>query len=136
MEDNQEDLKEETRLKVNKSKKGLLTSSILICSLQKNYSKHGKEHPAYIQRTILLGEIAIQPVSTHSTSTLISRKEDTRLEATSGFAPKRGMVLPFTPLTMTFDSVNYFVDMPRVSFKTQSMQLNTAVCTLNWKRVL
>ncbi|XP_072984475.1 ABC transporter G family member 42-like [Typha latifolia] len=27
-------------------------------------------------------------------------------------APKRGMVLPFTPLAMSFDEVNYFVDMP------------------------
>jgi hypothetical protein len=29
-------------------------------------------------------------------------------------APKRGMVLPFTPLAMSFDSVNYYVDMPAV----------------------
>ncbi|KAF3943051.1 hypothetical protein CMV_030353, partial [Castanea mollissima] len=27
-------------------------------------------------------------------------------------ATKRGMILPFTPLTMSFDSVNYYVDMP------------------------
>nr|POF20091.1 abc transporter g family member 42 [Quercus suber] len=27
-------------------------------------------------------------------------------------ASKRGMILPFTPLTMSFDSVNYYVDMP------------------------
>ncbi|CAN0878151.1 ABC transporter G family member 29 [Linum grandiflorum] len=32
--------------------------------------------------------------------------------AASGVAPKRGMVLPFTPLAMSFDSVNYYVDMP------------------------
>lgn len=29
-------------------------------------------------------------------------------------ASKRGMILPFTPLTMSFDSVNYYVDMPSV----------------------
>ncbi|KAL6996410.1 ABC transporter G member 29 [Sarracenia purpurea var. burkii] len=34
------------------------------------------------------------------------------LETTNGVIPKRGMVLPFTPLDMSFDSVNYFVDMP------------------------
>ncbi|KAF9690091.1 hypothetical protein SADUNF_Sadunf01G0159800 [Salix dunnii] len=34
------------------------------------------------------------------------------LEAANGVAHKRGMVLPFTPLAMSFDSVNYFVDMP------------------------
>lgn len=28
--------------------------------------------------------------------------------------PKRGMVLPFTPLAMSFDSVNYCVHMPSV----------------------
>ncbi|RRT47913.1 hypothetical protein B296_00031131 [Ensete ventricosum] len=32
--------------------------------------------------------------------------------AAAGVAPKRGMVLPFTPLTMSFDEVNYYVDMP------------------------
>ncbi|KAK0597989.1 hypothetical protein LWI29_030582 [Acer saccharum] len=29
-----------------------------------------------------------------------------------GIAVKKGMILPFTPLSMSFDSVNYFVDMP------------------------
>lgn len=33
----------------------------------------------------------------------------------NGVAPKRGMVLPFTPLAMSFDDVNYYVDMPPVS---------------------
>jgi hypothetical protein len=39
---------------------------------------------------------------------------DSTLEAANGVAPKRGMVLPFTPLAMSFDSVNYYVDMPAV----------------------
>jgi hypothetical protein len=30
-------------------------------------------------------------------------------------APRRGMVLPFNPLAMSFDNVNYYVDMPAVS---------------------
>ena len=29
---------------------------------------------------------------------------------------KKGMILPFQPLTMTFLNVNYFVDMPKVYF--------------------
>ena len=33
----------------------------------------------------------------------------------TGVSPKRGMVLPFTPLAMSFDEVNYYVDMPAVS---------------------
>lgn len=34
--------------------------------------------------------------------------------AAAGIGPKRGMVLPFTPLAMSFDAVNYFVDVPPV----------------------
>ncbi|KAG6519908.1 ABC transporter G family member 42-like [Zingiber officinale] len=34
------------------------------------------------------------------------------INAVTNVAPKRGMVLPFTPLSMSFDEVNYFVDMP------------------------
>lgn len=30
--------------------------------------------------------------------------------------PRKGMILPFQPLTMTFHNVNYFVDMPKVCF--------------------
>lgn len=45
-----------------------------------------------------------------SSGSSISRNDDLNL----GGAPKRGMVLPFTPLAMSFDSVNYFVDMPPV----------------------
>jgi hypothetical protein len=30
-------------------------------------------------------------------------------------SPRRGMVLPFSPLAMSFDNVNYYVDMPAVS---------------------
>ncbi|GER36151.1 ABC transporter family pleiotropic drugresistance protein [Striga asiatica] len=33
-------------------------------------------------------------------------------DAQSSTKSKKGMVLPFTPLVMSFDSVNYFVDMP------------------------
>lgn len=34
---------------------------------------------------------------------------------------KRGMVLPFTPLTMSFDNVNYYVDMPKVTPNPKSL---------------
>ena len=30
---------------------------------------------------------------------------------------KRGMVLPFTPLSITFDEIRYAVDMPQVQLK-------------------
>ncbi|CAN6441234.1 unnamed protein product [Victoria cruziana] len=42
----------------------------------------------------------------------LHRNADTVLEMAAGVAPKRGMVLPFTPLAMTFNDVNYYVDMP------------------------
>ena len=30
-------------------------------------------------------------------------------------APRRGMILPFRPLSLTFNQMNYYVDMPAVS---------------------
>ena len=30
---------------------------------------------------------------------------------------KRGMILPFQPLSLTFHNMNYYVDMPKVSWK-------------------
>ena len=41
--------------------------------------------------------------------------EDSSLEAANDVVSKRRMVLPFTPLSMSFDNVNYYVDMPLVS---------------------
>ncbi|XP_071718388.1 ABC transporter G family member 29-like [Rutidosis leptorrhynchoides] len=38
--------------------------------------------------------------------------EDLSVEAENVAAPRRGMVLPFTLLSMSFDNVNYYVDMP------------------------
>ncbi|RYQ99046.1 hypothetical protein Ahy_B07g086895 [Arachis hypogaea] len=34
---------------------------------------------------------------------------------------KKGMILPFQPLTMTFHNVNYFVEMPKVVFRKQGI---------------
>ncbi|KAK3219964.1 hypothetical protein Dsin_013934 [Dipteronia sinensis] len=57
-------------------------------------------------------EMAMQRMSSRSNPNGLSRNGDASLEAANGVAPKRGMVLPFTPLAMSFDSVNYYVDMP------------------------
>ncbi|KAH6801487.1 ABC-2 and Plant PDR ABC-type transporter family protein [Perilla frutescens var. hirtella] len=54
-------------------------------------------------------EMVMQRMSSHSS---ISRNDNSSLGGARGVAPKRGMVLPFTPLAMSFDNVNYFVDMP------------------------
>jgi hypothetical protein len=52
-------------------------------------------------------------MNSRSNSYGISRN-DSAVDAANGVAPKRGMVLPFAPLAMSFDSVNYYVDMPPV----------------------
>ncbi|KAI4355588.1 hypothetical protein L6164_004346 [Bauhinia variegata] len=56
-------------------------------------------------------EVAMQRMSSRANPSE-RRNVDSTLEAANGVTPKRGMVLPFTPLAMSFDSVNYFVDMP------------------------
>lgn len=35
--------------------------------------------------------------------------------STENEVTRRGMVLPFTPLSLAFDHINYYVDMPAVS---------------------
>jgi len=57
-------------------------------------------------------EMAIRRMSSRTNTYGSSRNADSALEAANGVAPKRGMVLPFTPLAMSFDSVSYYVDMP------------------------
>lgn len=57
-------------------------------------------------------EMAIRRMSSRTNPNGTSRNADSVLESPNGVAPKRGMVLPFAPLAMSFDSVNYYVDMP------------------------
>ncbi|XP_028778960.1 ABC transporter G family member 29-like isoform X2 [Neltuma alba] len=53
-------------------------------------------------------------ISEEEASELSSRNNtNSALESSTGVGPSRGMVLPFTPLAMSFDNVNYYVDMPR-----------------------
>lgn len=60
--------------------------------------------------------MAIHRMSSRSNANGLSRNADSSLEGANGVAPKKGMVLPFTPLAMSFDDVKYYVDMPPVSF--------------------
>lgn len=39
----------------------------------------------------------------------------TRNQSEGDATMRRGMVLPFTPLSLAFNHVNYYVDMPAVS---------------------
>ncbi|KAF3450693.1 hypothetical protein FNV43_RR06782 [Rhamnella rubrinervis] len=52
---------------------------------------------------------ALTNVDRNQTDAAVSEETDT---AADGASRQRGMVLPFTPLAMSFDSVNYYVDMP------------------------
>ncbi|KAK8584825.1 hypothetical protein V6N13_138771 [Hibiscus sabdariffa] len=56
-------------------------------------------------------EMAIRRLSSRNNPNGMGRN-DSSMDAANGVAPKRGMVLPFTPLAMSFDTVNYYVDMP------------------------
>ncbi|CAK9313159.1 unnamed protein product [Citrullus colocynthis] len=56
--------------------------------------------------------MTIWQMSSRSTGSGRCGDRDTNSPLSNGVNTKRGMVLPFTPLAMSFDSVNYYVDMP------------------------
>ncbi|XP_043722733.1 ABC transporter G family member 42-like [Telopea speciosissima] len=58
-------------------------------------------------------EMAIRRMSSRTNANGLSRNADSVLEVANGVAPRRGMVLPFIPQAMSFDNVNYYVDMPQ-----------------------
>ncbi|XWS11987.1 hypothetical protein CRYUN_Cryun37aG0051900 [Craigia yunnanensis] len=93
LEANHEGSKEEPRLRRPKSSKDSFPRSL--STADANNSR----------------EMAIQRMSSWTNPNGMSRN-DSSLEAANGVAPKRGMILPFTPLAMSFDTVNYYVDMP------------------------
>ncbi|XP_022979248.1 ABC transporter G family member 35-like [Cucurbita maxima] len=53
-------------------------------------------------------EINMQRMSSNG----LRRNSSSLIEEANGVAGKKGMILPFSPLAMSFDTVNYFVDMP------------------------
>ncbi|CAN1152858.1 ABC transporter G family member 42, partial [Linum perenne] len=56
--------------------------------------------------------MSMMRMSSSSNTNGIDSSSNLDSSTASGVAPKRGMILPFTPLAMSFDSVNYYVDMP------------------------
>ncbi|KAJ8638657.1 hypothetical protein MRB53_012924 [Persea americana] len=65
------------------------------------------------------GEMALARINSRANGGL-SQNANSNLDLATGVAPKRGMVLPFLPLAMSFDDVNYYVDMP-VEMKEQGV---------------
>ncbi|RVW28536.1 ABC transporter G family member 42 [Vitis vinifera] len=98
IEAEQEESKEEPRLRRNITKRD---------SIPRSLSSSGGNNSR---------EMAIRRMNSRLSSLSngngMSRSGNESLEAANGVAPKRGMVLPFTPLAMSFDDVNYYVDMP------------------------
>ncbi|KAL2234771.1 UNVERIFIED_CONTAM: ABC transporter G family member 36 [Sesamum indicum] len=94
MEVEQEDTDGTPRLKTTKSKKNSFSRSLT--------SSDGNNTM----------EMIVQRMSSRSSVHELSRSDNSSTGIVRGVAPKRGMVLPFTPLAMSFDDVNYFVDMP------------------------
>lgn len=72
-------------------------------------------HSTHFFKKIYPGEMTIWRMSSRSTGSGRCGDRDTNSPLSNDVNTKRGMVLPFTPLAMSFDSVNYYVDMPPVS---------------------
>nr|GLL23468.1 ABC transporter G family member 35 [Ipomoea trifida] len=94
MEAEQEESSQSPRLKTTRSKRDALPRSL---------SAHDGNNTR---------DLEFQRMSSRSNKNGLSRNDDANLDSTNGVAPKRGMILPFTPLAMSFDEVKYFVDMP------------------------
>ncbi|KAJ7951716.1 Pleiotropic drug resistance ABC transporter [Quillaja saponaria] len=89
----EEETKEEPRLRMPRSNKESVPRSLALSN-----ANHARE-------------MAMQRMSSRPNPNGLGNS-DSGLESENRFAPKRGMVLPFIPLAMSFDSVNYYVDMP------------------------
>ncbi|XP_051152166.1 ABC transporter G family member 35-like [Andrographis paniculata] len=94
MESEQEGTDESPRLRTAKSKKDSFHRSLSLTDGNNSM------------------EMVTQRMSSLSNVYGLSRNDNSTLGTERAVAPKRGMVLPFTPLAMSFDSVNYLVDMP------------------------
>lgn len=64
----------------------------------------------------------VEDVRTRASNTLsMQSRASMNYDDANGVAPKRGMTLPFQPLSISFDDVHYFVDMPAVSSLISSL---------------
>lgn len=121
----EQESKEEPRLRRPVSKKDSIFRSLSAADGNNSSKKHIQFQFCEVNSCLHLhsfsnglhnisGEMAIRRMSSRTNTSGLSRNADSALEAANGVAPKRGMVLPFTPLAMSFDSVSYYVDMPAV----------------------
>ncbi|KAK1313458.1 ABC transporter G family member 36 [Acorus calamus] len=101
MEANQEESKEPPRLRVTGSRTGSRRSSSSPRTLSGADGNNTRE--------MMIRRMSSRAASVNGQG----RTEAAEIDAAAGVAPKRGMVLPFTPLAMSFDDVKYYVDMPQ-----------------------
>lgn len=118
MEADTEETKEAPRLRTTRLKIGSLPRSLTAADGNNSSKNHPSDMNRYSNSRVTYmkknsGEMGIQRMS--SQSSVNGRNEDSNLEVACGVTPKRGMILPFTPLSLSFDCVNYYVDMPPVS---------------------
>lgn len=137
MEGDQEESREEPRLRRPQSKKDSFSRSLSSADANNSSKKQDTTLLFLIVTASVLigpknlsGEMAIRRMSSQSNGGGLSRNADSSLEVANGVAPKRGMVLPFTPLAMSFDDVNYYVDMPPVIFPSPFFTLYSSTETL------
>ncbi|XP_074562051.1 ABC transporter G family member 36-like isoform X3 [Curcuma longa] len=93
----------------------------------------GKSHPPISEETLkekhtnLTGEVLDQSSRGEKSSQPSSSKADgiMRKDSTNASSDinKKGMILPFTPLSITFDNIQYSVDMPQ-EMKSQGVEEN------------
>ena len=68
------------------------------------------------------------PTSGKSSNFAEGRSGDGADGAADGGENERGMVLPFEPLTMSFDNMHYFVDVPAVGGSRLTWACNGVLC--------
>jgi len=125
MEDNRDETKESPRIRRVESNNNSIpralsakdgnNTSKLLRNTTLVFGKISMEFRIYLEtdNVNFSGEMMLLRMSGRSKNGLT---RDMSIDAgATGVSPKRGMVLPFTPLAMSFDEVNYYVDMPAVS---------------------
>jgi len=94
------------------------------------FTAYGKSHPSISEEELkekyanlngnAVAEDSLPLGSSHLETVGITRSGSATVENHSG-TTQRGMVLPFAPLSLTFNNIKYFVDMPQVSIEIISV---------------
>jgi hypothetical protein len=75
-----------------------------------------KEKHANMKGEVLDGNHLLSASSRHH-STQVNADTDSTIMKDDYVPTKKGMILPFAPLSLTFDDIKYSVDMPQVKYR-------------------